>query len=58
MEFHIITPRAIVHLFSTEGGRLVGSPADILDVRTVKAAHEIQGTSDQGSAAGDAGPQS
>ncbi len=30
MDFHVITPHAVVHLFSTEGGRVVSGPANIL----------------------------
>lgn len=56
MDFHVITPHALVHLFSTKDGRVVDSRADILDTHTMKAAHEIQGPAEQGSAAGDSGP--
>ena len=57
MDFHLATPHGDILLFSAEDGRVTRFGAAILDVRTVKAGHEIQATVDEGAAAGDPGPQ-
>jgi hypothetical protein len=56
MDFHLATAKGDLHLFSAEEGRIVRFGTDTLDTYTVKAAHEIQGTADERSAAGDAAP--